>query len=323
MIGCMVGVGFVTGAEVFQFFARFKINFIFGIILFFVLTTALSYKIFIQNIFYSNELKMQNLNQNLLKNTFLTKFNFKEILTILNLFLISAAMFSGLKNLLQQLFFHNHIIIFLVASIFVFVVLLKGVNSLLKVNVFVVLFLLFILFCLSLTFEKFNCLLLNEFSFKNITLSCVFSAIYIFMNIVTIEPVIKEKAKSFTKKECMIVSILFALLLTIMLVIIALFLMNNLCLTNSQMPILEWFKQKGGVFAVVFEIGLVVGLLSTLVGCLFGVKNWLTRQKDANVSVCFLLVLAAMTGVVFEFSFYVSWVYPLIGILNFLIYVFW
>ena len=45
MFGAIAGVGFVTGVEIEDFFARFGLSFVFGIFILFVLVVVLVYKI--------------------------------------------------------------------------------------------------------------------------------------------------------------------------------------------------------------------------------------------------------------------------------------
>lgn len=325
MIGTMVGVGFVTGAEIYQFFIKFKINSIFGFCLFFVLTFCLTNKIFSETIKEQNMIKLQNIDKIYTKNTSLNKFKIKNYLTNINLLLVASAMFSGLKNLLKQLFNHNYIVLCFICVIFIVYVLWRGVKSLSKVNILVVIFLVFILFNLLVDFKFFeqNCnIKFVDFSFKNITLSLLFSCVYVFMNIVEIQPVIRESNMNISKKQCMKYALIFSLLLVSVLIIIGMFLSCHGEYLLSPMPLLDYFRTKNNYLSVVFIVGLVFGLLSTLIGCLLGIKKWCKCLfGDEFYSAIFAVLLAMIFGMI-DFSIYVKYIYPIIGVINFVIFVF-
>ena len=82
MLCAIVGVGFVSGAEIYSFYVRFG-NFAYlGVFVFFVLMFFLLNKIFKDFENNENVVKVNNLNKNNAKNTFLTRSNIKSILDI-------------------------------------------------------------------------------------------------------------------------------------------------------------------------------------------------------------------------------------------------
>ena len=82
LICAIVGVGFVSGAEIVQFYSRFGKNSYFGLIVFFLLIFVLVLKILTISNNSENELKMNNLNKICTKNTFLLKFKIKNTIII-------------------------------------------------------------------------------------------------------------------------------------------------------------------------------------------------------------------------------------------------
>lgn len=332
MIGTVVGVGFVTGAEIYSFFARFSANSIFGLVCFFVLFFALTYKILIKNKKDENALKMQNFDKIFSKNTKLRKICLKNFLVFFNVLMIASAMFSGLKFVIFQLFFSNQILIFLFCVFFVFLCLFFGIKWLAKVNGVLILFLIFVV--LSMVFGMKNCShfatenCCNNFgdsinlSFKNITLSLLFAGIYVFMNIVEIEPVIGEFKINFSKKQAVLFAGLYSFVLVLLLGIFCLFLNKFQFLTNQSMPLLSFFESLGKGKVLVFSMGLVLCLLTTLISCLIGIKKSFIDKKLTNLSASFLATILAMIVGMVPFSVFVNVIYPIIGIVNFVIYVF-
>lgn len=332
MIGTVVGVGFVTGAEIYSFFARFVANSIFGLVCFFVLFFALTYKILTKNKINENELKLQNFDKNFSKNTNLRKFCIKNYLVFFNVLMIASAMFSGLKYVIFQLFFSNQILIFLFCVFFVFACLFFGVRCLTKVNGVLILFLIFVVLSMVLGMKNCSHFVIENgcksfgdsinFSFKNITLSLLFAGIYVFMNIVEIEPVVGEFNINFSKKLAVVFAGLYSFVLVFLLGIFCLFLNKFQFLTNQSMPMLTFFESLGKGKTLVFSIGLVLCLLTTLISCLIGIKKSFMNKKVTNLSASFLATILAMIIGTMPFSFFVNVIYPIIGIVNFVIYVF-
>lgn len=331
MLGTVVGVGFISGAEVYSFFARFERFFVFGIIGFFVLFSILTYKILTQNKLIKNDVKLQNFDNNYQNNTILRKIHIKNIFVCLNVFLIASAMLSGLKTVINQLFVNNQTIVFLVSVIFVFFVLARGVKSLAKVNYFVISFLLFVTVFLLVELGKGSSCsanfssgsLLANNSFIKITLSILFSFLYIFMNIVELEPVVREFDIEFQKKQAKIFSVIFGLVLTLILVVFCLFLQFTKKYSAFAMPLLVFFEEKSLIFKLIFSVGLVVCLLTTLTSCLLGVKRRVIDAFDvSNIFASFVVLLAALCVSILPFTVFVNVIYPIIGIINFVIYVF-
>ena len=108
MLGAIAGVGFVTGVEIEDFFAKFGINYIFGIIVLFVLIWLLVCKILPCDNSLQIDLKMQNYSQITLKNTLLIKNHIKQMILFFNLSMMSSAMISGLRVMLVKLLKHKH-----------------------------------------------------------------------------------------------------------------------------------------------------------------------------------------------------------------------
>ena len=93
----VVGAGFVSGSEVYEFFLKYgNISFL-GLIIFFIFVYLIIYKI-VKDVCYEEKNKNNKINNNLeLKNNNYLRIYLKNIITILNVLIISSAMFSGLK----------------------------------------------------------------------------------------------------------------------------------------------------------------------------------------------------------------------------------
>jgi uncharacterized membrane protein YkvI len=328
MFCAIVGVGFVSGAEIFEFYVKFQNFFIVGIFVFFVLIFFLARKILLENCFNENLFKMHNCNQIAIKNTNLTKNQLKDFLCFCCYLLVSSAMISGLKLLLKNLFFNNYIFVFLTCFIIVFFIVFLGVKSLSKLDYFVFLFIafLFVFFIKKMLSSGVDCsenFFANEdFKIGNLFGSVAFAVMYVFMNILQIKPVLIEMNLKFSKKQCNVLAFIFSLTLSLVLLVFCCFLKSNAELSNFEMPFLEYFSRKGTPLKLIFSVGLIFALISSLIGSLIGVKRGLSKKINSKMLASLLSVLLAYCLSFFGFKFFVSVIYPIIGIINFVIFVF-
>lgn len=329
MICAIVGVGFVSGAEIYQFYARFGKFAYVGILIFFLLLFVLINKILRSSSIDKNDLKMNNKEQITQKNTFLRKDKIKSILTNFNVLMVSSAMFAGLFSLLKNLFKHNYYFFGLVAILLVFLILYFGVHGLEKFDYFVISFIVFLMIyfllnqkTVSNSTEIFDGVNFEDGSMKMLCLSGLFACIYVFMNIVQIQPILGElNVKLSNKKRCLF-SLFFALSLSLLLLVFVRFLLVNIESCNGEMPFLTYFKSKAGLLIYVYVIGLIFALLSSLLSCLIGVKRGVKRIFSSNFLATCVSILLSMCFSLIGFSNFVSIVYPAIGVLNFIIFVF-
>lgn len=336
----VIGAGFISGAEVFEFYARFGEFAYLGITVFFVLCTLLTYKIV-----YNKKIeKVQNLCNTSPKKAFLSKNKIKSFIINMNVLLISGAMFSGLVSTSKTLLGSNYLLPLILCYVAVFFILLVGINGLSKVDFFVLAFLLLVvcIFAVSLIFPEHGMGILmltqnNEFKFGTLILSVLFSALHLFMNIVGLCPLVSECGIKFSKKGALLFSVLLSGTLSAILTIFAVFLQKNIYFSLFSMPFLQFFVMQGGFLKVVFVIGLLLALLSTLLSCLIGVKQVSAKivqkicpknadeKKDRSfknfLATSASVVVGMLLGLI-DFNLYVSYVYPAIGVLNFFVLLF-
>lgn len=321
LVCAIVGVGFVSGAEIVKFFSSFNNFSYIGIIIFFVLIFFLTNKILKNDNCNKNFCKMNNFDNIHLKNTFLHKVKIKSFLTKINVLLIASAMFSGFISLIKQLFFNNSYLVLIFVIIFVFLILVFGINGLQKFDYIVFVFLMLLTLYLCLFKNQSQIILHCSFSFKKLFSSVVFAVLYVFMNIIQIQPIVEELQVSFDKKGRLIFSFSFAVLLSLILLVFVKFLNNSPSLFKFDMPLVGHFKGKG-VFYYFYIVGLFLALFSSLITCLMGVKSVCFKILKNNITASgfaiFLSIILSFIG----FSNFVSFVYPLIGVINFIVFIF-
>ncbi len=302
-----VGVGFITGAEIWFYFARFGANSIFGLICFGVLIFVLSY--FAINSREENKSKL-----NLLKT---------KILICSELF-VASAMISGLLETTRTLFFNWHLFVSLIAICLLAFLFYFDKKSFVLYNYFVAIFVIFVIVTLFL-FNNKNCIDFNVVNFENSSFklslfSVLFSCFYVFMNISEIRPILERNSKNFSKKKKILVSFVLSLTLILLAFIIIIILLNNNDIANKSMPFLIKFKNKGGVSLWVFLVGLVMTMISTAQACLIGVKNKLKFDKnDENFIKIIVIILILILGQI-PFKIFIKIIYPILAVLNLLVF---
>ncbi len=322
MLCSVVGVGFISGAEIYSFFVKFGKLFYFQIVILFLLLFCLVYKIFSQNLKSKNILKMNKINKNIAKNTFLTKSKIKSILVFLNLVLMSAAMFSGLFLTIKNLLNNNYYFVWIFLILLIFFVLCFGFGGLVKIDIIVGLILLFLSFWFIKNLNNVEMISFENYSMKFAVEAIFFVITYIFMNIVQIEPIAGEFGLNLNKKIILIVSFLFSFLFLIILFIFGKFLNGNQQFIGFEMPFFEYFKYVGGVKLIVFVLGLFLAILSSLITALVGVKQRLISAFKSNVLSSGIAIFVSLILSLIGFLNFVKVVYPIVGVINFIIFVF-
>ena len=172
-----------------------------------------------------------------------------------------------------------------------FVLLYFGVDQLVEFNCFVIFIIAAIIFVMAKSTVGYTTNLGDIFnanlglhSFKNITTPILFSGVYVFMNIVQIQPVCEAVGIRQNKKSNIIYSLVFSLIMTFIVCLFVLFLSNHECLCEYDMPLLAFFKIKGNKFLLsLFSVGMFACLISTLLSCLLGIKQGLKSVFSSNL----------------------------------------
>ena len=302
-----VGVGFITGAEIWFYFARFGKTAIFGTIIFGIMTYVL--------LSLSISDKKTN-NPKVLK--------LKTRILIVGEMAVASAMVSGLFETTRIIFNKCWLIVFLI-SIFVLITLFVfEKKSYLFYNYILMIVIIFVIVLLFLYNNNINdeILIKNQqnFSIKNLLFSTVFACVYIFSNISELRPVLEDNTKNYSKKQKKILCILLSLCLIILAFMLEIQFFRNIGLSKFSMPFLIVFKRKGGLGLWVFLAGLVMTMISTACACLIGVKNKINFNKnDENFIKIIVIIISLICGQI-PFKIFIKIIYPIVAIFNFLVF---
>ena len=260
-----VGVGFITGAEIWFYFARFGGNMLFGLLIFGLLCFFIVYFALGEGDQCTGACKFKHWG-----------LGFSELL-------VASAMVSGLLDISRNLFGSWWVLIFLLAIFVMIFVFIKGLKSMIIYNYFVAIFIVFVITCLFL-FNNENVLNFKQnfifsYDIKSIFLACGFSVIYIFMNSAEMRPILSKYDSKNKRKNKVVFSLLFTLLLIFLISTLSYFLIVNNSIANLSMPFLLLFNNCGDLVKFIFLTGLVLALISTAVACLVGLKEKVNFNK--------------------------------------------
>jgi len=304
-----VGVGFITGAEIWFYFSRFGLCSIiglavFGVLIYLVLSLSICYKS--------------------VKNLIIEKIKTKILL--FSELAVASAMVSGLFETTRLVFDKWWIIFYVLAILVMSLLFFSEKKSYVIYNYILLIFVIFVvilLFIFNNNYLSINCSnLTHNFTAKNAVLACVFSCVYVFSNVAEIRPVLEYNTKNFNKKQkkflCFILSL--SLIFLAFMFLLQFILNDELC--KFSMPFLKLFKDKGGAVLWVYLIGLTMTMISTADACLIGVKNKLKFFKNDEKFVKFIVIILSLILGQIPFKIFIKIIYPIVAILNFLIFIF-
>ena len=308
LIGSMIGAGFITGAETWHFFARFGWGILFGLIVFGVLIYFL----------ITYELEGDAGDCNCLKTG---GFWLKKQVNFISELLIASAMISGLKEVIFGLGFTGKIFILIFAIIVIFIILLFGVKLFSVYNYFIVGFIVFIMLILMKNLSAKVIIFNNYLNITNMVKACFYAVLYVFMNVSALKPLLRSYRSELDSKQKKFLALSFSILMIFIILTMSIFLINSKDLINHSMPLKLYFCKLGKSYEIIFIVGVIMTMISTAVSCAIGVKEkFLSRSGGVFASICSVILILIFGNIPFEI--FVTKFYPVIGFLNFIIFVF-
>lgn len=303
-----VGVGFITGAEIWFYFSRFGLGSViglavFGFLIYFVLSLSIC--------------------KSRVKNSKIEKLKTKILL--FGELAVASAMVSGLFETTRLIFDRWWIFFYILAILVMSLLFIFEKKSYIIYNYILLIFIIFVIILLFI-FNNNNSLIncskstLN-FTAKNAILACVFSCVYVFSNVAEIRPVLECNTENFNIKQKKILCLILSLSLIFLAFMFGLQFFLNEELSKFSMPFLNLFKGKGGVVLWVYLIGLTMTMVSTADACLIGIKNKLNFSKNNEKFVKFIVIILSLILGQIPFKFFIKIIYPIVAIFNFLIFV--
>ncbi len=303
IFGTIVGAGFSSGNEVVVFFSRFGwwsyiFIFVASVLMFFACYYFLRFGKKISSFIQNSRL-----------------LNFL-VLGISIVF--GASMFAGIKNLFS--YFDNtlYYILMILLIIVSFVVTIRGLGGLEKVNAFLtpmltVLFFVVIVFSgrLSGTYKN------DMFALAGV----LYAPLYVALNCSLSVFVLSNAGEKLNKKQAFLSSLLSAIILFVFLTFCNFVLRKNADSFISEMPILYIVRNHKFMFILEYIV-ILVGCFTTLFSLLFTINNFLKKYIKNNLICVFSAIFLPFAVSIVGFSEIISLLYPICSIFGIFIILF-
>ena len=322
IIGALIGAGFASGQEMYLFFYRFGVYGILGLVLCSSLIGITIYKTFLiihnknindyqdflNEIFYRGKKKP--------KNKFLNLSYISNIIVNIFLLITFYIMISGFGAYFEQEFKIHRIIGAIFLAIICFLILLKDIEGVKKVNSVVVPILICIISIIS--FMNIKTIDINRINLKHNYNWIMQAIVYWSYNMILVIPVLvglKKYVKN--KKQIKTISIVSGFIVFFLAISIFLWLTNiNICFDNLEMPAVYVIDTKFPNFSWIYGIVILLSIFSTAIsiGISF-LKNVMKNKKNYPQFVAIMCI----SGVIISnigFSNLVKMLFPVFGYLG-------
>lgn len=312
IIGAIIGAGFASGKEIFEYFAKYGIlSLLFVIPLFF----AIFFFVFTYLKFGENKqnFNLKQSNQILCKQIkiFNFKFNPFDVCLFLTFLIHSSAMFSGLIALFDTYLPSGYKLIYFFIALFITIILFK--TSFKSFSIISNLVVPLIIFCIVLNVIcSFNSgTFCYSFGINTLLPLPFLTIVYASQNTFFSSFVIIKLGNELNKKQRVLTSLIVSGILCLLITLGILCFMFNPSLAYCEMPFAEVAININPIFSIVFAIILFGSIITTHATCLTSLKEYFKGEKGYNNSFLMLVLIVSLS--LLNFGKIVEYLYPLIG----------
>lgn len=304
-IGTIIGAGFASGQEIRKYFADFGIYGLFGILLVSILFIFIGEKIMLMG--YTSKAESY---EDILGYGFRCKFG-KVVDFLLGFFLVATAstMFSGTGAFFNQVFGTQFVVGTLAMAVVSFFVTILGIKGIMKVSSVIVPILILLTCAISISSFSggFDFRLISKGSslFPAFISAIIYGAYNIIMGL-SVLPVLGSSSKN--KSEIRVVSVISGLIIGIFGIIIYFALLVNY--DKIQVAEIPVAILAGSRYGVVYGVSFIIAVLTTAVGCLYGVYTRFNKNVPTFFGICVVACVISLFG----FSTLVAKLYYAMGI---------
>ena len=320
IIGTLIGAGFASGQEMYLFFYRFGLNGILGLVLCSMLISIVIYKTFL--IIHTREIYNY---EDFLREIFHSEklSNISNIIVNAFLLITFYIMISGFGAYFEQQFEISAIIGAIILATISFVVLIKDIDGVKRVNSIVVPVLIVVILIIgflslkniySRSGEIWQVNLEDKFSFDWILQSIV----YCSYNMILVIPILVNLGKYANNKEQIaFVSVLsgtivFVLALSIFLLLTSM----NVDYSRIQMPAVYAIDSNFSQFSGVYGIVILLSIFSTAISIGISYLKNITKSKKSYPQIVAIMCISGALISNFGFSNLVKLLFPIFGYLG-------
>lgn len=316
-LGTIIGAGFASGKEILTFFTGNAVTLVFAVIIagiFFYLTGLLFFnlgkRIKANNIFKVTEILLKKYS-----------FVFNMFLVFCYLIILSA-MLAGVDVLAKESLGYKGIIpIFsIILLILALLSVKKGITSLLKINSLLVpIIIIFIIVVCFFSLNQTNSTVSDNIANKEITFfsSIINSVLYVAMNMLLSSAILITAGNNMDKTQIKISAFLAALIITVLLTVILLACrLNYSQIQGMEMPIIVFALRISPLFSIISIIILSFAIFTTLISSMYPLKDFLQFYIKKENKLYITLALTAFILSRIGFSYIITYIYPLMGIIG-------
>jgi len=276
ILGAIIGVGFASGKEIYEFFFKFEGASILGLLAFGLLYIYLFFVI-------------QHINRKLNLKSY-SEFNqavfgrfckISNIVMIINFTITCAGMLAGADYIFETFFNIGFKIPSIVLSVITFVVLLGGIKKVKIMSNFIIPIMIAIIVINSIgntTPQNVNL----EISVHNGIMAVYYSILFGVNNFVAALPVLFETKLKSKGKLVVILTICLIILLNILV-----FASNNF---STDMPMFELSSNVAPMFYYIYFTALIMALFSTLMICTFNIQKILFKANKSKFYLALIVI---------------------------------
>ena len=316
IIGTIIGAGFASGKEIYIFFAKYEKGGFLGAIISATLTAIIIYKTIAI-------VKKYNIENN---NEFVEKIAHNQkialiLKNIINIFLVVSfwIMCAGFCTYFRQEFNVPIIITAVINAIIIYILLIKNLDGVIKLNTIAVPIMIIIIVIISIKNYPMTSIINSKvyISNGNAGKAILSSVLYTSYNSITLIPIIISLASNIKDKNTSKIAtaatggIIFIL-------IISIFKMLILCRTDVssvEFPILRILDECSNTEKIIYSIAIVTAILTSAISAGYGVlENIEDKQKYKKIAklICILEIPIYYIG----FGNLVSALYPAFGVIG-------
>lgn len=308
IIASIIGAGFASGKEIFEYFAKFGIC-----SLLYLIPLFLCFFIFTKILL--NYGSSNNAFKN--KKVFIFKqLNIINVIMFCTFLIISTAMFSGLVSLFQTYFpFINKIVIFVFVCLFSWLIIIVPFKTISKTSyILVPAIIVSIIICAIFTFKEAT--FATNYVDTNIIPLAFKTPLYASQNLFLASFMIINIGKDLNNKEKNKVSLLVSLILCTLLGLGILCFIFYPQIAYSDMPFAEISINISPVFSTLFAFIIFFAILTTYSTTISSLKEFFNGRKKHNNHI-FMLVIIALLSLI-DFGTIIAYLYPVIGVFGIL-----
>lgn len=325
IIGALIGAGFASGQEIYLFFYKYEKYGILGIFLCSILISIIIHRVFKILIKYDIDTYKDLLN-NIFNNKRKKYLNISYMMNIIvNIFLLMSffIMISGFGAYFKQEFDISSFIGSGILAIICFIIFMKDMKGVAKVNSIVVPILIF--FIIFIGVKNINIINLDDIGSNVFELKCNIlnnwftqSIIYASYNIILLIPVLVNLKKYIkNEKQIIFISIFSGFILLILAIIIYLLLVNiNIDFRIIEMPAVYAISNIGIGLKRIYGIVILLSIFTTAISIGMSFLDNIVKNKKSFPQIAAIMCITSILISNIGFSNLVNLLFPIFGYLG-------